>query len=189
MTADDQHADVLRAAAELFAQHGFSKVTIRAIAARAGTSPALVMKVGGSKNDLFHRTAAIAPPVLPDVPTDELGRALVDNVIERHRRDEIEHLVRALVLKLHAPDPEEVRTQFLAGYVDPLEAALAGPDSRIRAELAVAALGGLASMLRFFEPAALNADLDEVAVQYGPVVQQLLDGGTPIWGLRGTPVM
>lgn len=170
---------VWQAAAELFARNGFPEVTIRAIAARAGTSPALVMKVAGSKEELFHRTATIAAPELPDVPTPDLGRALVADLVDRQRRGDLEHLGRALMLRVNAPDPEAVRAKFLQGYVAPLAAVLDGPATELRAELAVAALLGLATTLRFFESPTLIAELDRVEAAYGPIVQQLLDTATP----------
>ncbi|MET1133448.1 MAG: helix-turn-helix domain-containing protein, partial [Aeromicrobium sp.] len=101
----DLRASVWRAAGELFARSGFGEVTIRAIAARAGTSPALVMKVAGSKEELFHRTATITAPELPDVPVSRLGEALVAELIDRQRRGDLEHLGRALMLRVNAPDP------------------------------------------------------------------------------------
>lgn len=179
-TADDDglaeaHAAVFRAAGELFARQGYGMVTIRAIAARAGTSPALVMKVGGSKRELFHRTATLAPPDLPNAPASRLGHVLVEELIDRHRRGDLEHLGRAIVLKFNAPDPDAVRVQFLSGYIEPLAAVLEGPEPRLRAELAAAALVGLAATLRFFEPPGMNAELDAVALRYGRVVQSLLD--------------
>lgn len=169
-------AAVLQAAEELFARNGFPEVTIRAIAARAGTSPALVMKVAGTKEELFHRTATIIAPDLPDVPARDLGPALVADLLDRQRRGDLEHLGRALMLRVNAPDPEAVREKFLRGYVDPLTERLGGPDARLRAELAVAALTGLATVLRFFESPELLADLDGVERAYAPIVQRLLDG-------------
>lgn len=171
---------VWQAAADLFARNGFPEVTIRAIAARAGTSPALVMKVAGSKEELFHRTATITAPDLPDVPASELGRALVAELIERQRRGDLEHLGRAMMLRANAPDPKAVRAKFLRGYVAPLATVLDGPAAGLRAELAVAALLGLATTLRFFESPTLIADLDQVEAAYGPIVQQLLDGTPPL---------
>lgn len=169
-------AAVWRAAAELFARQGFPEVTIRAIAARAGTSPALVMKVAGSKEELFHRTADVAAPSVPDVPVAELGQALVTELLDRQRRNDLEHLGRALMLRVNAPDPASVRAKFLHGYIEPLTAVLDGPDAQLRAELAVAALLGLATTLRFFESPTLLAQLDEAEAAYGPIVQRLLDG-------------
>lgn len=172
----DLRAAVWRAAGELFARQGYPEVTIRAIAARAGTSPALVMKVAGSKEELFLRTATITAPALPDVPVSDLGRALVAELVDRQRRGDLEHLGRAMMLRVNAPDPECVRTKLLGGYVAPLTEVLEGPHPELRAELAVAALLGLATTLRFFEPPALLADLDATEAAYGPIVQQLLDG-------------
>ncbi|SKB08974.1 TetR/AcrR family transcriptional regulator [Aeromicrobium choanae] len=179
MTAPDPadlRAAVWRAAAELFARNGYPEVTIRAIAARAGTSPALVMKVAGSKEELFHRTATISAPVLPDVPLSRLGPALVTELVDRQRRGDLEHLGRAMILRVNAPDPECVRAKFLSGYVEPLTRLLEGPRPELRAELAVAALLGLATTLRFFESPTLLADLDAAEAAYGPIVQRLLDG-------------
>ncbi|MCD9154780.1 TetR/AcrR family transcriptional regulator [Aeromicrobium duanguangcaii] len=169
-------AAVWRAAGDLFARKGFGEVTIREIAALAGTSPSLVMKVAGSKEQLFHRTAAIAAPELPDVPVSALGTALVAELVDRQRRGDLEHLGRAIMLRVNAPDPQSVRTQFLHGYVTPLSEVLDGPRPELRAELAVAALMGLATTLRFFESPVLLAELDAVEAVYGPVVQRLLDG-------------
>lgn len=173
--APDLHAAVWGAAAELFARNGYPEVTIRAIAARAGTSPALVMKVAGSKEELFHRTATISAPALPDVPVSQLGPALVAELVDRQRRGDLEHLGRAMMLRVNAPDPECVRAKFLGGYVAPLTEVLEGPRPELRAELAVSALLGLATTLRFFESPALLADLDAAEAAYGPIVQQLLD--------------
>lgn len=44
---------ILGAARALFAETGFERATIRAVAARAGVDPALVMQYYGSKEGLF----------------------------------------------------------------------------------------------------------------------------------------
>lgn len=166
---------ILDAAGELFSTRGYSQVTIRNIAALAGISPALVMKRGGSKQDLYHATARIVPPPLPDVPDERLGHALVSDVLERHQRGDLEHLARALMLRLTAPDPDAVRTHFLHGYVDPLAQRLDGPDAQLRAELVVAALSGLATTIRLFETPSSVTDPARVQTIYGNLVQQLVD--------------
>jgi AcrR family transcriptional regulator len=167
---------MLDAARELFAAHGFDQVTIRDIAARAGISPALVMKLGVSKRELFLLTATIAPPPLPEVPLERLGAALVDELVARLQRGEIEHLGRAHMLRMTAPDPTEVRARFLGGYVEPLVRVIEGPQARLRAELVVAALSGLATTLRLFELPTAIASPDGVRAEYGRAVQLLLDG-------------
>lgn len=168
---------ILAAAAELFAERGFNQVTIRDIAARADLSPAMVMKCGGSKKELFYETATIVPPTLPDVPLEQLGASLVRDLLRRVSDEQaIEPLIRALVLRLSAPDPESVRERFVTGYLDPLAVRLGGDeDARLRAELAVAALLGLAATVRVFEVPTSATVPDEVVRRYGPVVQALLE--------------
>ncbi|GAB7004742.1 TetR/AcrR family transcriptional regulator [Nocardioides sp. AN3] len=178
-TAGSRRA-IEQAARELFAERGFNEVTIRDIAARAKVSPALVMKTAGSKQALYQQTATIDPPALPDVPRSRLGAALVSEIIDRHRRGEIEHLGRALLLHLTSPEPEAIRVRFLAGYVDPLAEVLKGPDPRRQAELVVAALSGLVSMLRVYHSPAITDDLEAVRASYAPAVQLLIDEGQPV---------
>jgi AcrR family transcriptional regulator len=174
--AAGSRASILAAAVELFAERGFNQVTIRDIAARADLSPAMVMKCGGSKRELFYETATIMPPPLPDVPLAHLGKTLVRDLLQRSAAGAIEPLNRALVLRLSAPDPESVRHRFISGYLDPLAERLGdGADARLRAELAVAALIGLAATLRVFEAPTSVAAREEVVKRYGPVVQALLD--------------
>lgn len=169
---------ILDAASELFSNRAYGQVTIRDIAARAGTSPALVMKRGGSKQDLYQATARIIPPPLPDVPDERLGHALVGDLLERHQRGDIEHLARALMLRLTAPDPETVRAHFLHGYVEPLTQRLNGPDAQLRAELVIAALSGLATTIRLFETPSSVTDPERVLAIYGNLLQQLIDHDT-----------
>ena len=167
---------ILAAAAELFAERGFNQVTIRDIAARADLSPAMVMKCGGSKRELFYAAATIVPPPLPDVPLPELGETLVRELLQRFATSALEPLNRALVLRLSAPDPGSVRQRFIDGYLDPLTERLGDDhDARLRAELTVAALIGLAATLRVFEAPTSSGTPDEVARRYGRVVQALLD--------------
>ena len=54
-------ARVLAAACQLFAESGFDRTTIRAIAAAAQTDPGLVMRYFGSKEELFAAAAQLPP--------------------------------------------------------------------------------------------------------------------------------
>ncbi|GAA2616836.1 hypothetical protein GCM10010399_54700 [Dactylosporangium fulvum] len=167
---------ILAAAAELFAERGYDQVTIRDIAARADLSPAMVMKCGGSKRELFLRSAKITPPPLPDVPRSELGARLVEELLTRSDRGAIEPLARSLNLRLSAPDPDSVHQQFTAGYLEPLAERLGGDaDAHIRAELVVAALTGLAATTRIFHTPAAGAAPEEVIRRYGRAIQHLID--------------
>ncbi|KHL17043.1 AcrR family transcriptional regulator [Mumia flava] len=167
---------VTAAAAELFAERGYASVTIRDIAEAAGVSPALVMKCGGSKKELFLRVATVTAPPLPDVPAHRLGETLVAALVERYTVDAVEPLTRAVLLRLSAPEPDAVRERFVAEYLVPLTARLDGPDAAVRAELALAALAGLATTQRILQLPRSREALDSVVARYAPVVQALLDG-------------
>jgi AcrR family transcriptional regulator len=58
---EQTQARILASARHLFAETGYDRTTIRAIAAHAGVNPGLVMHYFGSKEDLFHRAASLSP--------------------------------------------------------------------------------------------------------------------------------
>lgn len=77
---------ILSAAKKLFAELGYDRATIRAIAAEAGTDPALVMRYFGSKDNLFDQVAALDddPPVTgtPEQAAEQLLAALETKLTE-----------------------------------------------------------------------------------------------------------
>lgn len=166
----------MAAATKLFAERGYRQVTIRDIAVAAELSPAMVMKVVGSKEKLFHEVAEVQPLDLAGIPDEELGRALVRNIIERAQQSAVEPLGRAIMLRLTAPDPETIQQKFTSGYFDALAERLTGDDAELRAELAVGALMGLAAALRIFEAPHAAAHSEQVLLRFGATVQRLLDG-------------
>jgi AcrR family transcriptional regulator len=62
---------ILTGARQLFAERGFERTTIRAVAAAAGVGPAPVTQYFGSKRELFTQSvqAAPAPPTAADPDT------------------------------------------------------------------------------------------------------------------------
>src|SRR3954469_11292384 len=79
--APDTRADILAAARALFADRGFGRTTIRAVASDAGVDPALVHHYFGTKDDLF-----VASLQLPVDPRERLAPALAggpDGAAER----------------------------------------------------------------------------------------------------------
>ncbi|MFC9664037.1 TetR family transcriptional regulator [Nocardia sp. NPDC127606] len=170
-------AAALAAATKLFAERGYRHVTIRDIALAAELSPAMVMKAVGSKAQLFHEVAEVQPLELAGIPDEELGRALVQNIIERMQANAVEPMGRAIMLRLTAPDPDPIEEKFASGYFDALAIRLGGgDDAELRSELAVSALMGLAVTLRIFRAPSSAAHLDQVLLRFGDIVQTLLDG-------------
>src|SRR3977135_4069542 len=68
-------AVILAAARQRFAESGFERATIRAIAADANIDPSMVMRYFGNKDQLFAAAADfdLQIPDLSDVERDQLG--------------------------------------------------------------------------------------------------------------------
>ncbi|MFG1972680.1 TetR family transcriptional regulator [Nonomuraea fuscirosea] len=83
---------ILEAARARFAKDGYEKATIRAIAADAGVSAAMVVRYFGSKADLFALTtqAGFAELDLAHVPREEIGRRFARAALEPWERGDNE---------------------------------------------------------------------------------------------------
>ncbi|GAA1260288.1 TetR/AcrR family transcriptional regulator [Oryzihumus leptocrescens] len=183
MTEAGTRQVVLTAARRLFAERGFRSVTIRDVAAEAGLSPAMVMKVVGSKEQLFLDAASFDPEPWPeDLPLADLGRELVRRVLRRREELASEPWVRAIVLVLPAPNREEVKTRFVRAYVAPLAEALGGgPEAQTRAELVACALVGLAGGTRVYGFAPDDRAESAPGLElYAGLVQSLLEAPLPV---------
>jgi AcrR family transcriptional regulator len=75
---------ILTAARRLFADQGYERATIRAIAAEAAINPAMVIRYYGSKEGLFAAVADLdfKAATLTAVPVPRLGEALVRHVLD-----------------------------------------------------------------------------------------------------------
>lgn len=173
----DSRTDILRAASRLFAERGYAAVSVRDIAAAAQVSPALVIKLAGSKDELFRSAVGFETDHLElDVPDEDLARALVERVVDRAVAVAPDPLVRAVVLLLPAPDPQAVRESFAAAYLEPVTRRLGGGDeARRRAELALASLVGLAVAVRVLkQPLPTQETRDALVSAYEPAVRAML---------------
>ncbi len=92
---------ILNEARRLFAEQGFEKTTIRAVARAAAINPSMVMRYYSSKEELFATAANIefCMPDLAILPPAERGIALVRHILERWEGptagDELQALLRA----------------------------------------------------------------------------------------------
>ncbi|WP_231938441.1 TetR/AcrR family transcriptional regulator [Arthrobacter sp. B6] len=112
------HDTILRAASRPFGEREYRAVTVRDIAAEAGVSAALVMKLFVSKEKLF---AAVQPDesLLAElnVPTSELGGALVFRVLIRRERGIQEPWANIPFAVLDSPNPEAARADTCERYL------------------------------------------------------------------------
>lgn len=173
-SARERRDAVLATARRLFGERGYAVVTIREIAAEAGVSPALVMKVGGSKEQLFAQAAPTEPePLDPDVPLEGMGELLVRRMVDRRAGEAAEPWLRALTLLHSAPDPAAARQDFRERFLGrfPQEG-----EARRHADEVACLLVGLAAGLRSFRLLDPQRTDEEALVrEYGGFVQQALD--------------
>jgi AcrR family transcriptional regulator len=176
---------ILLAARARFAEVGYDRATIRAIALQAGVDPALVMHFFGSKQQLF--LAAIESTINPAEVVPALLEAGLDGIGERfarfylgiwespETRDGVAGIVRSA---LTHEDAAALLRDFLGSEVlGRLAASLPGDDAALRVALAGSHMVGLA-MARYVvkvEPLA-SADVETVVAAVGPTIQRYLTG-------------
>jgi len=81
---------ILRAAAELFSEHGFAKTTVSAIAERAGVAKGLVTHHFGSKEDvLINIIRDIIPTILRDIDSPSVDRQESAETLLRHALEQV----------------------------------------------------------------------------------------------------
>lgn len=185
----DTRQSILEAARTTFAERGFDKASIRAIATAAGVDPALIHHYFGTKDKLF--LASMNAPVDPAElvpqallgPRDLVGERLVRLVLgvwdspagaaavalmrSALSNDWTARLIREFVVT-------QVLRRVIAGLeLDPAEAPL-------RAALVASQIGGLA-IVRYVlkvEPLA-SAPAELIVATVGPNVQRYLTGDLP----------
>ncbi|WP_326598444.1 TetR/AcrR family transcriptional regulator [Streptomyces sp. NBC_01803] len=175
---------ILDSARTEFAERGYDKASIRAIARGAGVNPALVHHYFGTKEHVFAAAVADAAapatenlPAATRYPVEELGERLTrvffgvwENPATRRPllavvRSAVSNETAAAIFRTF------VARQLLGRVTDTLDA----PDAELRTELAAAQLIGVAFLRYVFqaEPIA-GADAEELIRRVAPVVQHHL---------------
>lgn len=182
MTEPSTQERIRRSASRLFHELGYSGVTIRGVADDAGVSPALVMKLFGSKAALYAAsTPEVGMPSTENVLFDDLGNYLVSRVVARIRTGENDPWAQAVFLTWQSPDPDVERRRFVEQVVTHVLRHLPDDeDGRARAHAASCQLIGLAlgmwtlGLRDDASPAAQDAFVE----RYGALVQASLEGRT-----------
>jgi AcrR family transcriptional regulator len=181
--ASTTREDILAAARGLFAERGYDKTTIRAIAAQAGVNPALVHHFFGTKDQVF--AAVLDFPVDPaalrarllDGPREGFGRRVLTEMLtvwgDPDGRDAGLALVRAAMTN---PTAAVMLRQFVERVLLHSVGEALGADP-LRMSAAVAQALGL-MVLRFgigVEPLA-SAEVSDLVDLLAPVIQAYVDG-------------
>lgn len=129
--SDATRERILDAARALFAEQGFERTTIRAIAGAAEINPSLVIRYFGSKEGLFAASTDIDLRVadLSQVPEEERGETIVRRFLDRwegpEAGEELPIMLRA------AASHEGAREKYLETMqrqVRPMIATICPPD-------------------------------------------------------------
>ena len=125
---------ILAAARRIFAELGYDRTTIRAVAAAAGVDGGLVMHYFGSKDLLFARAAEVPADELPGGASDEVAEALLTSL---GRRLTDEPTASLAVLRSILTNADAADRYRAAGepQLNQLTEAIPTPDADLRASL------------------------------------------------------
>ena len=201
----DARRAVLDAARELFAELGFERTTMRAVAARAGVDPALIYHYFGDKDGLLF--AALQPPAdaatvfagLAAAGTDQTGadqtgadrtgeelvRRLIGLWEERPEvREQMVAIIRTALSHDHAAGLlRDILSSFILAALSDV---LADDRRELRVALIGSHIGGL-MLARYIlkVPGAAAASPEDLVQAVGPTVQRYLTGdigsAAPSW--------
>jgi AcrR family transcriptional regulator len=78
----------------MFAELGYDRTTIRAVASAAGVDAGLVMHYFGTKDELFSRAAKLPADELPSGTAEQVADALLTSLATRLNSEPVASLVR-----------------------------------------------------------------------------------------------
>lgn len=183
---------VLAAAKQRFAQQGYDKTTLRAIAADAGVDPAMVLYLFGSKADLFRESLRLIldPDILLGAiegPPEDVGVRMVTTYLKIWESPETAASIRAmLVAATSNTDAHEAFRTFMRDYVlTAISAVLGGGEqARLRAMLAGSNLVGTAMLRYVMEvPPLATLPAEDVVRLIAPTVTRYLTASSEELGL------
>lgn len=174
---------IARSARLLFAELGYDRTTLRAVASEAGVDPALVVHFFGSKQALFLSVVELPfepAEALPEILAGDRGlvglrfaRFVVGVLEDPEARSRITGIVRAA-----ASEPEAARVMrelLSARIIGPLAESLGADDARLRATLTGSQVVGLvmARVVVGVEPLA-SLEPEALARAVAPTFQRYL---------------
>jgi AcrR family transcriptional regulator len=175
-SSEQTKAVILAAAKERFAESGFERATIRAIAADANIDPSMVMRYFGNKDQLFAAAADfnLQIPDLSGVDREHVGARIVAHFVDRWERDEaLIVLLRSSTTNTEAA--QRMREIFTAQLL-PVIARVNPVEPQRRAGLIATQVLGLALcryVLRL--PPVVRMSHEEIVGWLGPTVQRYLE--------------
>ena len=134
--------NILAAARQMFADVGYDRTTIRAVAKAAGVDGGLVMHYFGSKDELFARAAKLPPDEFPSGTPDQVAEALLASLAKRLDSEPVASLavLRSMLTNNDAADRYRAAGEPQLGQI---AAAIPTADAELRASLLSAIVHGV----------------------------------------------
>ena len=176
---------ILAAASRAFAEHGYPRTTLRAIARDAGVDTRLVTHYFGSKQELFVEVvelpfdpeAVMAAVIAPGL--EGVGHRLATFAVGMLETPQARRTMTGL-LRAAASEEEaavRVRELLVARLLTPLARHIGGDRPELRASLTGAQMAGLVVARHIIGlPRLAEATPDELVAAVGPVLQHYLAG-------------
>ncbi|MFC7428289.1 TetR family transcriptional regulator [Nocardia tengchongensis] len=180
--SDATRAAILEAARRRFAEDGYRKATIRAIAADAGIDPSMVMRYYGNKDGLFDAALDVdlALPDLGAADPDSVGGLLAARFLELWEQPPTSDILLTLMRSALTDEAVAERTRrIFAQQLMPAVLRFGDPaDAPHRAGLIASQILGLALcryVLRL--PPVVALTQEQIVAEVGPTVQRYLTLG------------
>ena len=135
-------ARILAAARQLFAELGYDRTTIRAVATAAGVDAGLVMHYFGTKDELFSRAADLPADELPSGTAEQVAEALLTSLAKRLDSEPVASLA-VLRSMLTNTDAADLYRTAAAPQLSQITAAIPTADAELRASLLSAIVHGV----------------------------------------------
>lgn len=181
---------ILTAARSLFAAHGFTRTTLRAVAAEAGCDVALIPHYFGNKQGLFDAATsvpeageAMRSPVLA-APLDRIGLAVAQTFVTVWDTPEGAGMIAQLrsVLDVTPDRLSPLLDSLVWGHVRARLAEDGVDRPELRVELAAATLLGAVTMRKFLDsPRLSEVNSTELIHLLAPALQEHLTGDLDGW--------
>jgi AcrR family transcriptional regulator len=172
-------ACILQEARRLFAEEGFERATIRAVARGTGVDPALVMQYFGSKEGLFAAAmqGAHGGGTARTAPREEIPAAVLRDLLAKFEEtDDREAAVGLLRNFLTHPEANRImRDEVLCSLIRDLAGTIGGPEAELKAALIMSCVAGMALARYVLElPGLAVADRADVERLLRPALEAIL---------------
>ncbi len=133
---------ILGAARRLFAERGYDRTTIRAVAAASGVDAGLVMHYFRSKDELFAHAAKLPPDDFPTGAPQEVAEALLASLGKRLAAEPVASLAVLRSMLTHSEAAAGFR-EAAGQRLEQMQSVIPAADAELRAGLVSAIITGV----------------------------------------------